>query len=259
MRTKLICIAVLAAAYAVTAGPSIGQSLRSTGETGLVGVKLYDTGMRLLQMYGDPDEILPLGAQSATGGPGGRPAGGGKLGGAGGAGGGGGGAGAGGGGIALNSPIDFGDQLFQNQALPDMQAGQGDGGDVPQRGRRGGGAAGGGGGGAAGVAQAQSYLRWIYNRDGCRYSFILDKNLRVVQIEVIGLENRKVRTKKGIGFGNTFKDVMESYSQPEGYQITGDTIVMTYLTRDKVAFRLNRLGPKKPHVVTAIVVAAGKT
>jgi hypothetical protein len=253
LRTKIICIAVVAAAYAAFAVASPAQTFRSSGETGLVGIKLYDTGMRLLQVYGDPDEILPLGAVSATGGPGGRPAGGGKLGTGGG---GGGGVGGGAGGVSLNTPFDFGDQMFQEQGLPDLQAnGGGDGGNnPPQHGPQVGGA----GGGAGGVAQAQSYLRWIYNRDGCRYSFILDKNLRIVQIEVIGLENRKVRTKKGIGFGNTFKDVMEAYSAPEGYQITGDTIVMRYLTRDKVAFRLNRLGPKKPHVVTAIVVAAGK-
>jgi hypothetical protein len=81
----------------------------------------------------------------------------------------------------------------------------------------------------------------------------------VVQIEAIGLENRKVHTRRGIGFGDTFKDVMERYQTPEGYQISGDTIIMRYLVRDKVAFRLNRLGMDKPHVVTAIVVAAGKT
>lgn len=243
--------------------PGVAQTLRSQGESGLVGIKLYDSGMRLLKVYGEPEEILPLGVGSATGGPGGRPSSGGKFGsGGGGGGGGGGGAGAGGGGIALNGPMDFSDPLFQDdQALPDFQAGAGgDGGGDTPTGRRGGGGGRGGGAAAAtgGVAGAQSYLRWVYNRDGCRYSFILDKNNRVVQIEAIGLINRKVRTKKGIGFGSTFKDVMETYQLPEGYQISGDTIVMRYLTRDKVAFRLNRLGPKKPHVVTAIVVAAGK-
>jgi len=269
LRTKLICTALMATAFAVLVAPSGAQTIRSQGESGLVGVKLYDSGLRLLQLYGDPDEILPLGATSASGGPGGGGGGGkfggggggGKLGGAGG--GGGGGAGAAGGGASLNTPFDFGDQIFQGQATPDFQAGAGgDGGDTPQQrgGKFGGAGAGGGGGlGTVGSAPAQSYLRWVYNRDGCRYSFILDKNDRVVQIEAIGLINTKVRTRKGIGFGNTFKDVMEAYQLPEGYQINGDTIIMRYLTRDKVAFRLNRLGPKKPHVVTAIVVAAGKT
>ena len=91
------------------------------------------------------------------------------------------------------------------------------------------------------------------------YGFILDKNNRVVQIEAIGLENPKVKTRRGIGFGATFKDIMERYQAPEAYQINGDTIVMQYLVRDKVAFRLIGLGWIKPHVVTAIVVAAGKT
>ena len=252
----------MAIALAVLIAPTRAQTLRSAGESGLVGVKLYDSGLRLLQLYGDPDEILPLGATSATGGPaGGR--GGGKLGGGGGGGGGAGGPGAGGSAASLNTPFDFGDQIFQGESTPDFQAGAGDdGGSPPARGGKRGGAGalgGGGAGGGGGVAQAQSYLRWVYNRDGCRYSFILDKNDRVVQIEAIGLINKKVHTRKGIGFGNTFKDVMEAYQLPEGYQINGDTIIMRYLTRDKVAFRLNRLGPKKPHVVTAIVVAAGKT
>src|SRR5437762_2339575 len=133
--------------------PSVGQVSKTHGETGLVGVKLYDTGMRLLTMYGNPDQILPIG----------------------------------------------------------------------DSGRVGGGAGGGGRGGARGGAAlaAEQYIRWVYNRDGCRYGFILDKNNRVVQIEAIGIENKKVHTKRGIGFGDTFKDVMERYQVPEGYQISG--------------------------------------
>jgi len=142
----------VAAAYAAFAVPGVTQTLRSAGESGLVGIKLYDTGMRLLQVYGDPDEILPLGAVSATGGPGGRPAGGGKLGG----GGGGGGIGAAGGGVSLNTPFDFGDQMFQEQALPDFQANGGI--DGPPAGTRRGAAGGGGGAAGGGVGQPQSYL-----------------------------------------------------------------------------------------------------
>ena len=253
MRTKWISLAVFAAAF-VFATPGMGQTSKTSGETGLVGVKLYDTGMRLLQMFGNPDEILPLGA-SPGGGGGGGPSGGGGGGGNkfGSGGGGGGGASAG-----FDSPVDFGDQILQQQtqATDLRQLGAGGGGG----GKFGGGGGGNGGGGGGGVASApQQYIRWVYNRNGCRYGFILDKNNRVVQIEAIGLENPKVKTRRGIGFGATFKDIMERYQAPEAYQISGDTIVMQYLVRDKVAFRLNRLGLDKPHVVTAIVVAAGKT
>ncbi len=256
MRTKWISLAVFAAAF-VFAAPGMGQTSRTSGETGLVGVKLYDTGMRLLQMFGNPDEILPLGAASGTGG--GGPSGGGGGGGKFGSGGGGGGGAGAGAGVSINSPFDFGDQVLQQQteATDLRQAGGGGGGGGGKFG--GGGANGGGGGGGAVATSPQSYIRWVYNRNGCRYGFILDKNNRVVQIEAIGLENPKVRTRRGIGFGATFKDIMQRYEAPEGYQISGDTIVMKYLVRDKVAFRLNRLGLDKPHVVTAIVVAAGKT
>lgn len=262
MRTKWISLAVCAAALACLVNPAYPQSSAGHGETGLVGVKLYDTGMKLLQMFGNPDQILPIGSSGAgaAGGAAGGGGRGGKNGSAAGAGGGAG-AGAGGSGVSLDSPFDFGDQmLLQQQSIPMMQAGAGGGGDdIPPAGGGRGRAGGGGGGRAAAAATAQQYLRWVYKRNGCQYGFILDKSNRVVQIEVIGLENKKVHTRRGIGFGDTFKDVMEHYQVPESYQINGDTIVMQYLVRDKVAFRLNRLGVDKPHVVTAIVVAAGKT
>lgn len=258
LRTKLIKLAVFAVACSALVGPGFTQAKR--GETGLVGIKLYDTGMRLLQVYGNPDQILPIGAGGGGGGPAGG-GGGGKAGGArgvGGGGGGGGGPAGGAGGIDINAPFDFGDEmLFQQEPEAIRQVGGGGDGGGPTGTKGGGG--GGGRGRAAAASAAQQYLRWVYNRNGCRYGFILDKNNRVVQIEAIGLENKKVRTRRGIGFGDTFKEVMTRYQAPEGYQINGDSIVMRYLVRDKVAFRLNRLGLDKPHVVTAIVVAAGKT
>ena len=45
---------------------------------------------------------------------------------------------------------------------------------------------------------------------------------------------------------------------PDAYEISGDSIVVRYLVRDHVAFRLSRLKAKEPHKVTGIVVAAGK-
>ena len=81
----------------------------------------------------------------------------------------------------------------------------------------------------------------------------------MVQIEAIGLDNGRVKTKRGIGFGATFASIMRSYSQPDGYEIGGENLMIKYLVHDNVAFRLSRLGTKKPQVVTGIVVAAGKS
>lgn len=103
-----------------------------------------------------------------------------------------------------------------------------------------------------------NYTRWIYNRNGSKYGFILDKSGKVVQIEAVGISNAKVRTVRGIGFGADFKKIIKTYGMPEKYEISGDTLLLRYLTRSKVAFRLSRLGEKRPVVVTGIVVAAGK-
>jgi hypothetical protein len=112
--------------------------------------------------------------------------------------------------------------------------------------------------GFGGAADAANFTRWVYNRGGSRYGFIIDKFGRVVQIEAIGLQNAKVKTRKGIGFGNTFAQVIKAYRVPDGYEIAGDNVLVKFLTRSKVAFRLSRLGPNKPQVVTGVVVAAGK-
>ncbi|CAN5726181.1 hypothetical protein BH11ARM2_BH11ARM2_22840 [soil metagenome] len=93
---------------------------------------------------------------------------------------------------------------------------------------------------------------------GSKYGFILDKQGRVIQIEAIGLQNGKVKTRAGLGFGSTFAQIIKAYGTPDSYEISGDNILMKYLQRRKVAFRLSRLGEKKPQVVTGVVVAAGK-
>lgn len=111
----------------------------------------------------------------------------------------------------------------------------------------------------SGSAERVTYTRWVYNRGSSKYGFIIDKMGRVVQIEAIGLENMKVRTRRGVGFGATFAELVKKYNTPDGYEISGDNVLVKYLTRDKVAFRLSRLGVKKPQVVTGIVVAAGKS
>ena len=102
------------------------------------------------------------------------------------------------------------------------------------------------------------YTRWVYRRGMSKYGFVLDKQNRVVQVEAIGLQDGKVHTRRGAAFGTTFGSLIKKYGTPDGYDINGDSIVVRFLQRHKVAFRLNRLAKDKPHQVTGIVVAGGK-
>jgi hypothetical protein len=80
----------------------------------------------------------------------------------------------------------------------------------------------------------------------------------VVQIEAFGLWDKNVKTKRGVQFGSSFGTLIKRYNAPDGYELNGDTMVVRFLERDRVAFRLQRVDPKKGHVVTGVVVAAGK-
>lgn len=282
-----------AAAMTVSVAAIAGQAQPKAktvpgGESGLVGIKLYDTGSRVISVYGNPTEILPVGFGGGAIGPA-AGGGGGPAGARGGIGGAPGGAG-GGGGAAASAAVShnpnefgFGDEMLGFQrggkggGLDDGDVGGGGGGGVPQPGPglggpppgaqgafpggppRGGGAPGGGGMAGGGNTGKILYTRWVYRRGPSKYGFILDKYNRVVQVEAIGMADSRVKTSKGIRFGSTFGDIIKKYQTPDGYEINGDSIVMRYLVRNKVAFRLSRLGEKKPHVVTGVVVAGGKT
>lgn len=275
-------LSVSALALIVSLGASGANAQRkNTAETSLVGIKLYDPAIRLLDLYGNPDDIEAInvsGTVIAGGGGGAPPAGGGTPP-AGAGGGGGGGRGRGGGRGAAGADI-YGPGGFEgvaNQTLfqrggrgPGGPGGDGDGGG-PGRGtggqgtqsQRGPGGAAGNPGGAPGAASGPTvqatFSRWIYKRGGGKYGFVLDKSNHVIQIEAVGLQNDKVKTRRGIKFGATFKQVMKTYGYPDSYDIGSNSITMRYLLKDKVIFRLNRLGVDKPHVVTGILVAAGKT
>lgn len=280
MKTKLI-VSALAIAATLSIAPAALAQKKGGAETSLVGIKLYDTGLRVVSIYGTPDAVQSVGGGGGAigpggggpGGPGGLPGGvpggpgGGRAGAPGPAKGGGGGApGAIG---AENFPGDFGDTILQGgKAGPAGLGGDGAGpagapgapgvGGGPS-GPAGGGLGGPGGGGAGGNSGRILYTRWVYNRNGSKYGFVLDKSNRVVQIEAIGLSNSKVKTSRGATFGTTFAQLIKKYNAPDGYEINGDNVVVRFLVRNKVAFRLSRLGPNKPQVVTGIVVAAGKT
>lgn len=282
MKRGLSLITASALALVIVAGSSDVVAAQRSGkytgpETGLLGVKLFDSGLKVLQIYGNPDSIsaISIGTSSA-GGSGGPP---------GGLGGRGGGApaggpprGGGGGGMGNPQPPNPERDLIPGGLLDDPNAlrqgasqapslgmdappaapGGGGGPGVPGNKGGGGGAPAGGGGGAT---EAAVVTRWNYTRNGTKLAFVIDKFNRVLQIEAIGLQNARVKTRRGIGFGSTFRSVMGAYApqaDPDGYDIAGNNITVRFLTRHRVAFRLSQLSNKKSHVVTGIVVAAGK-
>jgi len=247
---------------------STAGRVRSTlPETRLVGISLYDTGLTVIQKFGSPDQIqgLSIGGSSTIGAAGGAPTGGGPGGGGPGGGGapaaGGGAGGASAAGTNLMRPTDWGATEFNIFQGMSMNAG---GASAPGGQRQGGdgrdGTGGGGAGAPAGGGDAGRilYTRWVYKRGNSRFGFILDKFNKVIQIEAVGTADSRVYTNRGIKYGSQVKDIITRHGAPDAYEITGDQIVMRYLIRDKVAFRLNRLKTDKPHVVTGIVVAAGK-
>lgn len=248
---------------------ALGQANYVVAETGLGGFKLFESGIRLLDIFGNPDDIQAIGIGTAIVGP----------------------APAAGGGNPGGPPPGVGLPPSGVGGPPQGQGGGrgGRGGegftndfgwssstDINiQRGGRAGGADGDGGqaaaqgtAGATGAAPAapaagsnnarQTYTRWIYKRPGVKYGFIIDRFDRIVQIDTIALKNPKIVTRGGITFGATFKDIIKKYGQPEVLELGTNQMVMRYLVKNKVAFRLNRLGIDKPMQVTAMMVAAGK-
>ncbi len=235
----------------------------------LVGIALYDTGATVVAKYGNPFQIQAVSLGGGAIGPSG----------AGGPGGGGGrgpsigtqGAGQGPGatlGKEDNRPGGFlpPDDFFNSELMRQGAAlgDEGDGFGIPS-GRGGppvGGAGGRGGAGAGGAGGGSSdrilYTRWLYKVGNSKYGFVLNSDNKVVQIEAAGMNDSRVKSAKGVGFGAKFADIVRKYGAPEGYEITGDAIVVRYLKTNQIAFRLNRLGKDKPHVVTAVVVAGGK-
>jgi hypothetical protein len=237
-------------------------------ETGLVGIKLYDSGLRVVQTYGNPDSITAINVGGGSAAPGGG--GGGGNGGFGGRGG-----GTGGGGASEPSsgleyqPLRIPSEVMNDgidylQASPDGGEGgkRTPSGGTPAGGPPGGGRGGAGApGGAGGASESAEFVRWNYTKNGTKLSFVIDKFNRVIQIEAIGLTNPRVKTRRGVGFGSTFSTIMKGYGatiEPDGYDISGNNFVVRFLTRQRVAFRLTRLSGKQAHVVTGIVVAAGK-
>ncbi len=260
------------AAIAIGAGTLVNaqstpQPRKGSAENKLVSIALYDTGTKVVSVYGSPDDIQALTIGAATGAGGGAGSGAGRGGSP---------SGGGGGGAETGAPAPpppagvhtdlIGDPFgpgteWKQVRSPVSDGSAGGGGDSAGAARPGGGSAGGGAGsiGGSGSGSPVTYTRWIYKRNNSRYAFVLDKFNRVIQIEAIGLRNSSVKTRRGITFGSSFSSIIKAYGAPDAYEINGDTVVVRYLVRDHVAFRLSRLDAKKPQVVTGVVVAAGKS
>lgn len=285
--TFLAAVALTSVFAASYAGAGTMQKKKSSGgysgpETGLLGVKLYDSGLRVITLYGNPDSITTVGGGTgvSSGGPGGGFGGGGGGGAAGSPGqlpppGGPG--GRGGGNRPSNDSIIPGGLIpgTWGEPIPNMQQGplvpQNAGGSAgpgqptntgPSRPGGAGGASGGASNpGASAATESAVFTRWSYTRNGCKLAFVIDKFNRVIQIEAIGLQNQRIKTRRGVGFGSSFSTIMKAYApsaDPDGYDIAGNNFTVRFLTRHRVAFRLSQLSTKKSHVVTGIVVAAGK-
>lgn len=253
------------------------QVRSTTAEFQLIGVRLFDSGARVVSLYGSPDDIfgITMGGGGSGGPGGGGPGGGGGGGGASGGGGGGGGngpaAGAASGTSVVNYPDVIGDPFNMGtgnarQFRPGEEDGRdnrgGGGGNLSPAGDDGGGANPGGGGGAnAGGEQSSrvTLTRWVYKRQNAHYAFIFDKFNRVVQIEALGVKDTRVRTRKGMGFGNTVQQLIQKYGAPDAYEVGGQHIVLRFLVKDRVAFRLSRLRANDKHRVTGVVIAAAKS
>lgn len=296
MNTHLKTITIALSVLALAVGAA-GQARRTTtqpaprpsalkpnpAERSLVGINLYDTGTRLVRVYGTPHSIEAIAFAGSGGGGGGAAAGGrgGPIGPGGRGAPAGGGGGVGGATPAsadwmvpgdrgfIGDPFGEGTKVWNQLGLapePGAPAGGSRGGPMagpggaPGRGApTAGPAPAGAGGGSVGGGDRIIFTRWVYNVGGSKYGFIMDKQNRVVQIEAIGLSDKKVRTARGIAFGATFKDIILKYGAPDAYEINGDNLMVRYLVNNKVAFKLSRVKPNGPQVVTGVVVAAGKS
>lgn len=219
-------------------------------ESGLMGIKLYDTGVDVVKKFGSPTDIEAItfeGQQTGGGGGGG--------GGTGGGGGFSGGGGAGGQTAEARLPGQFTvPPLGMNQMGGIVPPGMGP--DGRPSGSGGGGGA--GGGGTTGNITTQ-YVRWIYRRGaGSSINFVLNKFNKVVQIEIIGISNSAARTTKGITLGTSMASVIQKYGDPDGYDIGTDYFMVRFLRSHNVAFRFARENANTPYRCTGIVVSAGQ-
>lgn len=93
----------------------------------------------------------------------------------------------------------------------------------------------------------QQEVTWIYNRKVSNnlvsYEFLIGPNGDVSQIRVIGYTGAGVKTKRGIGLGSTYKDVVRIYGYPEEHAQYGRILVANYKKNYHLSFQfLNESG-----------------
>lgn len=206
---------------------ALGTVYAQGPEISLLGVRLLNPVTRVFDIYGNPFQITPQTVQTQRGSLlGGQEGGGGMMG----------------------SPGRGGGMMGSSGG---MGAPAGMGGE-------GGGMMGGGPGGGMGGSDTQFGIETetLYRyqvKGGYTYMFLANKDGRVVQVAAYGLKpNPKVRTKRGITLGDTYKKVVKAYGYPTEHEYAGLVYALRY-NKLNVAFILDA----KKHTVIAIVVAAG--
>lgn len=243
VRTTVFSVAAIAAASALAQ------------ETRLAGIRLYDSGVDVVNKLGSPNDVIAINVTftEAGGGGGNNSGGGGRTGGFA--------SPPGGSSNFAVPPVSF------NQTLGPPKGGTGGGpqGEPTPIGMGSGGSGGGprpiggGGGGGSTAATETTFVRWVYRRgSGGSVNVVLNNHNKVVQIEAIGVSNANVRTSKGVTLGSSMATVMKKYQTPDSYEVGGNYFMVRFLNKHRVAFRLTRENAQQPYRVTGIVVSAGK-
>ena len=110
---------------------------------------------------------------------------------------------------------------------------------------------GGGRGASGGVSQfgqtvspvtLQQEVTWIYykkfNNNQVAYEFLIGANGQVSQIRVSGYGGGNIVTKRGIGLGSTYRQVIRSYGYPEDHTQVGRILVTSYRNKAHVSFQM---------------------
>ena len=179
---------------------SLGASIASAAELQLAGVRLGRSALTILQKYGNPTEVR-VGQASQT--PGESPN------------------------VSvpqMNNPMSG---LPGMEGLPGMMPDMGGSPAMPQP------------GGPVVQRRGPPEVIWLYRFPKNKtLEFIVSPDGRVMQITAFGVEWPNVRTAKGIGFGNTYKDLLAKYGFPESHDQSGVALVVRYPDRHRAIFTL---------------------
>lgn len=105
-----------------------------------------------------------------------------------------------------------------------------------------------------GQTRTETEMVYVYRvKGGSTYLFQANKDGRVVQISAYGIKpDSRVRTSRGITFGDTYAKVVNQYGYPDSHISSGNLMVIRY-NKLGVAFQFDT----KTNKVTGIFVAAG--